>query len=99
MKKTGIAVLAAAAALCLALMGMEGTVLAAEQQPRLAEMFDEADLFAPQEEADLLAQLISKGARVSSYRREEGNLEELFLRLTEGEDHNAGKPIREKDSY
>ena len=52
-----------------------------------------------QEEADLLAQLISKGARVSSYRREEGNLEELFLRLTEGEDHNAGKPIREKDSY
>ena len=52
-----------------------------------------------EEEADLLAQLISKGARVSSYRREEGNLEELFLRLTEGEDHNAGKPIREKDSY
>ncbi len=54
MKKTGIAVLAAAAALCLALMGTEGTALAAEQQPRLAEMFDEADLFTVQEEGDLL---------------------------------------------
>lgn len=41
------------------------------------------------EEAELLTSLINGGARVSSYRREEGNLESLFLQLTEKGDKNA----------
>lgn len=37
-----------------------------------------------EEEAKLLTSLVSAGARVSSYTREEGNLESLFLEITAG---------------
>ena len=42
-----------------------------------------------EEEADLLAKLIAGGARISAYRRAEGSLEVLFLKLTDKGDENA----------
>ena len=33
-------------------------------------------------EAELLTRLIANGVSIASYKREEGNLEEIFLRLT-----------------
>ena len=34
------------------------------------------------EEADLLQQMIAGGVRISSFVREKGNLEQLFLKVT-----------------
>lgn len=37
----------------------------------------------PEDEANLLMQLIASGAKISSFKREDGNLENLFMQVTE----------------